>query len=217
MCRIKRPNYTQVPNDILGDLTTEGIQPGILAELGYADLKVLLAIIRLTFGYHKTDVRVSLTNLATLTGLARDKVVDGIKRLEDAKLVVAERYQGVNKYRLLVAEGYQTGSETLPPSKKEKKESNTDTMLFSRPDPIAYFLKAFGGKRLNPTQRSTLLSLCNQYPETYQAAVTWTANMGMAMGQAINALPATLEKWGKRKAPGPVAVSRQEGERVRMG
>lgn len=97
-------------------------------------------------------------------------------------------------------------------------EDNGNVPVADGFDPIAFFLKAFGGKRLNPTQKQTLQELHLAYPEHYSRAVIWSANQGMAMGNAIVSLQTALPKWSKQsKGSGPVAVSRQEGTRVRMG
>lgn len=62
------PNHTQTPNDLF-DVH--------MALMGESELKVTLAIIRKTLGYHKTKDAISLTQLQKLTGLSRQGASDG--------------------------------------------------------------------------------------------------------------------------------------------
>lgn len=50
-------------------------------------MKVILAIVRQTFGWHKADDRISISQLVKLTGLTRQGVINGVARaLEDGFL-----------------------------------------------------------------------------------------------------------------------------------
>lgn len=64
------PNYTQTPNDLFDRL---------LPEMGEAELKVTLALIRLTFGWHTTRARASISYLMQATGLSNRHVIAGSK------------------------------------------------------------------------------------------------------------------------------------------
>lgn len=73
------PNHTQTPNIFFDDSL-----PKIKS---FAELKVILAIVRQTFGWHKPDDRISISQLVKLTGLTRQGVVNGVARaLEDGFL-----------------------------------------------------------------------------------------------------------------------------------
>lgn len=71
--RIPAPNYTQVPNAIFELMADKD------AGLTEKELKVLLAIARKTFGWHKKRDKISLTQLEELTSMSRASVVAGIK------------------------------------------------------------------------------------------------------------------------------------------
>lgn len=62
------PNHTQTPNDLFDSY---------MAIMGESELKVTLAIIRKTLGYHKTKDAISLTQLQKMTGLSRQGASDG--------------------------------------------------------------------------------------------------------------------------------------------
>lgn len=65
------PNYTQVPNVILDAMT----------QLKPAELRVIMAICRNTFGYHHASRKLSISFLMTATGLSNRSVIDACKGL----------------------------------------------------------------------------------------------------------------------------------------
>jgi len=122
------PNYTQVPNDLFDDK---------MSRMGYAELKVVLAVCRYTFGYHQTERRISLTKLEAMTGLTRHSVIQGameaenhghIQRFKDSGVTlwaVRVQRQPVQLENQLVQQLHQTGVATTLPSIKETfKETN---------------------------------------------------------------------------------------------
>lgn len=68
------PNYTQAPNDLF-DTHLRG--------LGEAELKVILVVIRHTFGYHREEFVLSSRKMADITGLSLHGVMDGAKAAEE--------------------------------------------------------------------------------------------------------------------------------------
>lgn len=70
--RIPAPNYTQTPNDLFDEW---------IPHLNESELKVLLVIIRKTFGWHKVRDRISLSQLERFTGLSAPSVLGAIKSL----------------------------------------------------------------------------------------------------------------------------------------
>ncbi len=86
------PNTTQVPN-ILLDKVIPKLKPGAV--------RVLLAIVRLTYGWGKSSDRVSLNQLGAVTGLSRWGVVEAIKGLGDIVTVKqGAKGRGANEYTL---------------------------------------------------------------------------------------------------------------------
>src|SRR3989304_608826 len=67
------PNHTQGPNDLF-----DSLRP----EMGKAELRVTLAIIRKTLGYHKDGFDCSLRKLAEMTGLSEGNVITGAEAAE---------------------------------------------------------------------------------------------------------------------------------------
>ncbi len=119
----KRPRYTQVPDELIDD---------IMVDLTGAELKVLLYIIRHTFGYGKASDTISLSQMlsgirrndGTIvdrgTGLSKKTLLAAINTLEQRCYVLTERRRSVEKgdeptvYRLNVDER-PIVEETTPP------------------------------------------------------------------------------------------------------
>jgi len=72
------PRYTPVPDDLFD---------WQLRDLGLAELKVLLFIIRKTLGYKKNEDAISLTQICEATGLGRKAVSQAVKTLEDRRAI----------------------------------------------------------------------------------------------------------------------------------
>ena len=73
MSGFQSPNYTQVPNDLF---------EVHMADMSFAELKVTLAIIRQTIGYHREQAKFSVAKLETMTGLSRNSVKTGAEQAE---------------------------------------------------------------------------------------------------------------------------------------
>jgi len=80
MSRLFIPNTCQVPNVIFDE-----VMPG----LGSVALKVLIVIIRQTYGFNVAARQIGLDRLCKLSGLSRQGVVNGIKEL--GNLLVVKR------------------------------------------------------------------------------------------------------------------------------
>lgn len=76
--KFESPNYTQMPNDLVDSM---------LPELGEAELRVLLVVIRQTFGYHHDQFSMSFRGLAEATGLSASNAARGASDLEMRGLI----------------------------------------------------------------------------------------------------------------------------------
>jgi hypothetical protein len=120
---IRPPNYTQVPNEHLDNLQM------------YTDseLRLLLALDRLTFGYHRVKVRKSLTNLMKLTGLSRQGLLNAAARLEkeneQGRPAVVVRHQdgGVTEWEMLMEVEDEDGTAAPKAQAAAAPKSKPDT------------------------------------------------------------------------------------------
>lgn len=78
MTGFQAPNYTQVPNDFFV----------MAADMGEAELKVVLYIIRETFGYHREECQVSIRKLALGAGLTPRNAYNGAEKAIERGLIV---------------------------------------------------------------------------------------------------------------------------------
>lgn len=111
MTGFDKPNFTMTPNMLFDEL---------MMDMSEAELKVVLTIIRQTFGYHKRNDAISLTQLQKTTGLSRTACQAGVEAVIKRGLVtrhVGKRNMNifqlvVNDYQLEIATS--TSSELLP-------------------------------------------------------------------------------------------------------
>jgi hypothetical protein len=80
------PNYTQIPNQLLGSWERNGKKdsvfiPGAMSDMSESELKVCLALCRLTYGFHRINADGSIGFLVEMTGMSRQGVLNGIERL----------------------------------------------------------------------------------------------------------------------------------------
>jgi hypothetical protein len=129
MAPFDNPNYTQIPNDLLGD----GSEGGMMADMTMAELKIVLALSRLTFGYHRDSVRASLTTLQRMTGLSRQSVIDGATRAENRGLVERKNDGGVTQWSILVTSQASGLVNSLDQTSLENRPVDEPASLDSRP------------------------------------------------------------------------------------
>jgi len=102
------PSAFQVPNEVVDD--------GWLKELGGVEVKVLLFIIRKTFGFNKIHGdRIPLSQIIAGTGVARHSAVSAIRVLEQCELIrvirgtSADGTRKINFYQLITRQDYNKG------------------------------------------------------------------------------------------------------------
>ena len=118
------PNTFQMPNVLVDE---------IMPTLSGSSLKVLLVIVRKTYGFQKRADKISFRTLRQITGLSRDSVNKGIKGLGALITIIpgargVPKLEGINAYALNI--DIETGklvrksdqSENLTSQKNPKKE-----------------------------------------------------------------------------------------------
>ena len=110
MTKILQSNYTQVPNVFFDE---------ILEGLNLAETKVLLAIMRKTFGWQKQIDRISYSQIVKMTGLSKVSISSGIKSLEKKDIIFVIRNGQECLYSVKVYS--ETGKEGLLVSNEESE------------------------------------------------------------------------------------------------
>ena len=94
MSRLLIPNTTQVPNVLLDE---------VIPTLKPAAVRILLAIVRFTYGFGKPADRISFTRLAKVTGLSRWGVNGAVDELRAREIIIVKpgaKGRGANEYSL---------------------------------------------------------------------------------------------------------------------
>lgn len=64
--------YTRTPNHVYD----------AMPDMGYAELKCTMALVRQTYGFHRDEARVTYDDFAEATGLSRQGISDGLEAVE---------------------------------------------------------------------------------------------------------------------------------------
>lgn len=124
------PNSFQVPNALVDDL---------MAELGGVELKCYLLVIRKTKGWSKEFDAISLSQFVTFTGAGKTAVINALKNLVDAGLLVRKvgvrntSVYAINLFRNstsseseLVQKVNRTSSESEPVTSSESEHTKNN-------------------------------------------------------------------------------------------
>jgi phage replication O-like protein O len=96
MTKIPQSNYTQIPNVFFDN---------IMSKINGSEFKVLMAISRMTFGWHKEIDRISYSQIMEMTGISsKETVNNSIKKLISKDIIKLEKVGQVNYYTVNVTE-----------------------------------------------------------------------------------------------------------------
>lgn len=112
------PNYTQIPNVFLDEQ-----MPKIHS---LSELKVVMAVMRKTFGWQKDEDEISISQLEDLTGLSRPSVNEGVKAALQHKIITRRKVGNGYCYRLNVKAD--SSKESLPKEKSDKNLTSKDSL-----------------------------------------------------------------------------------------
>ena len=102
----QKPNHTQTPNELFDNHMKD--MPG-------SELKVVMAVCRKTFGWHKDRDRISISQLEEMTGLSRPAVIAGTTKAIERGVLSRREVQGGYEYGLVL-----TGSKEILLSDQNK-------------------------------------------------------------------------------------------------
>lgn len=106
------PNFTKIPNEFFA----------LIPTLSEAPLRVLLVIMRQTFGWgNKEWDRISLTQFQGRTGMSRQGVINGLNYLIENGCIFKKQIDGNNYYCLNV-----NNANSFDPFPSPEKESHKD-------------------------------------------------------------------------------------------
>src|SRR6476661_340025 len=124
------PNYTPVPDELFDDL---------MVDLSGAELRVLLYIIRRTFGFKRDADAISLSQMVSGittrdgrvldhgTGLSKATVARGLKGLRDKGIILAERHSSPERGHEATSYRLKFRSDTLTSTSSLSQSRDTGT------------------------------------------------------------------------------------------
>lgn len=205
---VEKPNYTQIPNSVLDGL----------AQMKEAEARVVMALCRRTFGWHKRSDRVSLTQLQELTGMSRQGVIQGIEAALEHKWIKRVQHGQAFTYTVLVNEVDQSTKLTSQPSRPElvnevdqsaqklvnevdtqkkelpkEKERKTVAAATARPNEFAIYETEIGV--LTPAIADQLKADIAEYPAGWLEDAIRTA--ALANVRKYSYVRAILSRWHK--------------------
>lgn len=151
-------NYTRISNEILEALAS--------AKLSSYEFRIIIAILRKTYGFHKKKDWISLSQFSDLTGIKLSHISRTIKKLKEKNIILKNgKITGIQKdyerWNLpkQVNVFTQIGKKKLPKQgyTKEKKENIQNKYIYSREDikTIISYLNEKTEKNFKVTTRKT--------------------------------------------------------------
>lgn len=110
----KQDGWTKTPNIILN----------AIPEMSEAELKLTMVLVRLTFGYHREDVRLTYNDMSKATGLSKPAISDAIDRIEEKGFFLRGRRSmwSINSKNFLPND-HDDSKDSLPNDADESKKS----------------------------------------------------------------------------------------------
>jgi len=87
------PNHTQTPNELFDEH---------MKDMSGSELKVVLAVCRKTFGWHKEKDKISISQLEEMTGLSRPAVIAGTVKAMERRILARREVDGGFEYGLVL-------------------------------------------------------------------------------------------------------------------
>ncbi|QUH21452.1 replication protein [Alkaliphilus sp. B6464] len=118
--------YTRIANELLEVIYS--------TKFNATQLKILLCIIRYTYGFGRKEHELSLSFISKATGVSRRYVSSELNKLIESNVVlVSKKYTDIESRKLMINKKYQTwvGCGTIV---QQVKNCSTDEELFNTPD-----------------------------------------------------------------------------------
>ena len=114
---LSKLNHTQVSNDFIEQH---------MKKLTGAEVKVFLAICRKTIGWHKDTDAISISQIASLTGLSDKPITSATSKLIERGLILVEKAPGkTSKFTLNYTTTGETPEELPEKLRTQKKDKET--------------------------------------------------------------------------------------------
>lgn len=224
MSGFEQPNYTQAPNAFF-DRVLKSID-------SMSELKVTLAVIRHTMGFHRDEHELSLSYLVEYTGMRRETVIDGLKRAMKRGTVGRRESGNTFAYFMKVvgkpdqAGSRKTGPKVVgkPDPRKKEKESITPTGEVKpsltrknsgqTPEANDYYI-AYLYNQLDERELLEASPITSDYKGKLAGHLTAHKNKGARHARILFTLDRIRSEWTRRRLPFTEAWDDTQPDNVR--
>lgn len=120
--KISPPNYTQTPNVFFDE---------VFKTLTEGELRIVLVLVRQTFGWHKNVDRISLGQLAKKTGMIKTSICRSLNSLLNKNLIQKHKFGTPGKERCYYALVMEKEKEEMPLPEDDGIESEEERAIIS--------------------------------------------------------------------------------------
>lgn len=225
----EKPNHTQTPNSFFD---------AIMKEIDtMAELKVTLAIIRQTIGWHRKRVRFGVGKIERLTGLARNSVISGAEAAEARGTIRRIETEGEAEWELVIndtpanfegVENDASEDEPAPPQdltenpstfeglKRKKEIDSKKKKLIINPLTAQIFTDAFGKFYSQKEQEDWATIYDSIGPERAREIIAWAIKKEIHLANRpslLDSLGTAARGWQDRPKNGKKPTAAQSGDR----
>jgi hypothetical protein len=120
-------NWTKTPNEILEAMP-------LMTE---AELKLTAVLVRMTYGYHKSKVRMTYEDMEQAAGISRGSVYNAIERIENRGFFRRGRrsYWMINSTK---SEPFEVGNSSESEPKDKPKSTKSELRKSTKSEPLQY-------------------------------------------------------------------------------
>ena len=91
--------YTRIANELLEAICRLNISGN--------ELRILLFIVRRTYGFNKSSTNISLTEISEATGVRKNHVSRALKKLSDLKIIKRQTFSGTKSQSISIVKNYE--------------------------------------------------------------------------------------------------------------
>ena len=193
---IPAPNYTQTPNVIFDNMS----------QMTNSEFKVICAIARQTFGWHKRTDRLSISQIVAMTGLSHRGVIYAIQSLLERDFIV--RYPDGNgfQYGINVAEIDEDGADSAISAQEVVQSVHRDSAISAQEVVQSVHTQK---KPINKHKESSSSSSDGDYAEIAQIAMS----SGIYIGQIQSEMLADfIDEYGAANVKNAIAIAAGNGK-----
>ncbi|SFX90680.1 replication protein [Ruminococcus sp. XPD3002] len=121
-----KSGFTRIPNELLESLCALGVSGN--------EMRIMLWIIRKTYGFNRTSAELPLSEIAKAVGMRTNHVSESLKKLEEMGLINRRNSQGVQPQVISVEADTGSQKQEFPKTVTVPENGNTEVPENGNPD-----------------------------------------------------------------------------------